>query len=144
MLKAEDVMVTLLDIEAIKEAIKKVLPLKEGDEYQIDNETLFDDNVIISPDCVYYFLCPRFEAGKIQNMWDVPVRTRRKAGAGYTLGLNVEFYFPISAEQMPTYFKGRATLKAYMGSRYDYNPRIIRNMRDFLDAVERGNEVTTK
>jgi len=135
MLKAENVMVTLLDIEAIKKAIEKLLPLKAGDEYQVDDEALFD-NVLINQDCIYYYMCPTLADGKIQNVWHVPVRTKKKVKGGYRLSLNVEFYYSITEQQLKKYSKKRVSLKEVMGSRYKYNPRIITNTRDFLTAVE--------
>lgn len=138
---AETVVVTLLDIEAIKTDVAKLLPLKEGDEYQIDTEALYDGNVLIDPDCCYYFMCPRLEGGKVQNVWDVPVRTKRaQPGGGYRLSMEVEFYFPILAVDLSKYFKDVVSLKTFMGSRYNYNPRITRNTREFLDAVNRQTQ----
>lgn len=136
MLNASEIVVTLLDIEAIKKELNKQLPPPAGTEYIIDTVALFDDNVLISPDAVYYYMCPRVHNGKVVNMWDVGVRNKQKTAQGANYSLIEAFYFTITPEQLPKYYKDVVNLKTFMGSRYDYNPRITKNTKEFLQAVE--------
>lgn len=141
MLRAEDVVVTLLDIEAIKAELNKQLPPPVDIEYIIDDVALYDENVLISPDAVYYFMCPRVNNGKIENMWDVWVRLKKKVHGGTSNSLMAEFYFTITPKMMPKFYKDVVNLKTFMGGRFNYNPRITRNTRDFLDAIHASNKM---
>lgn len=137
MIKATDVVVTVLDTDAIVKEIHKQLPAKVGTTYLVDSVAMYDKNVIIDHDCVYYFMCPRVHKGTIHQLWDVPVRIKVKEQQGHTVSALSEFYFTITPEAMPKYYKEVKSLKDFMGTRFDYNPRVKANMRGFLEAIEK-------
>lgn len=127
-------MVKPVDKEKILKKISTI-PKQENEEFVIDVGALVGCIVIVDENCIYSFLEPRFINGNPQMVYDVPVRIKTRIEDGWSFPVAISFYYPITLEELCEYLKPDISLKEYMGSRYDYNPRIKINMRDFLDDM---------
>lgn len=128
-------MVTTFDEEKVKQLIEKSVTKKKNQTFIISLGGLVGKNVITNDECCYSFLQNMFHNGKVQLVYEIPVRIKTKTKDGYTHSMIPNFYFPIGEDMLKDFVTGKQDLKTFMGSRYDYNPRIIKNMREFLKDI---------
>ena len=136
-----EIMVLPLNNEKILFALKAIIEQGENREFKIDTGALCNSAMVVDADCCYCFLENRVVLGKVQLVYDVPVRIVTIKEGGRSFPMSVSFYFPITLDDLQYYTDAQQTLKEFMGSRHDYNPRIKNNMREFLqDANETLNQ----
>lgn len=128
-----EIMVLPLNSEKILLLLKAIIKQEENQEFKIDTGALCNNAMVVDSDCCYNILEKRVVLGKIQDVYDVPVRVIKITETGRSYPMFVSFYLPITLEDLPLYTDAPISLKEFMGSRHDYNPRIKANMKDFLE-----------
>lgn len=96
-------------------------------------EAVYDDNVIIDHDSCYEIVPNKLFEGKVQPVWEYPIKIIEKKEGGYSIPIIPTFYFSISIEKLKELCDVDKSLKEFI--RFDYNPRITQNTREFLEAV---------
>lgn len=123
--------------------------LGQFDSYAIDCPSIFIDedmNTVINDESVYYFTSQMAisEAGspaKFKNYFELSVRIKiRKPnndGSFYCqYPSGPTFYFPIPMDMLLlAYCFPAISLRGFMGSRFNYNPRIEKNVKEFLKFI---------
>jgi len=127
-----------LNREKVLELISKSITLQEDEDINVYAfDALYDDNVIIDSDCCYGILNKVWLNNQIQYAFNVraEIRTISKTPEGLRRWTTKEtFLFPIGVTQeLNICFGNPVSLKDFMGSRYNYNPRIKTNMRNFIE-----------
>lgn len=117
-------------LQRIRAEVKMEDPLES---LHIRTSAIAAENIFVNKDCCYGFMEKRYQSGKIQFVYDVPVRVRKKTPDGEVCPMCPSFYFPIGIEELRNYYLATVSLKDYMGQRFDYNPRIKTNMNNFLN-----------
>lgn len=69
---------------------------------------------------------------------DIYKRTDAHDGENGTIGMMPELKTTMSLDDLLKYVKGEESIKDFMGNRYQYNSRIMSNMREFKNFVEHG------
>lgn len=147
-LTEDTLMVRPIDPNKVLAFIIPLLPKLPKDTTYTANACGYDamtmDNLIcVDSDCCYAFLSDNemFHEGKNQGIICVSIGTSKEyiqEGNGLKGWHNKSnaYNIPIGAEtQLPALLKEPVTLKEHMGRRYNYNPRIMKNMREFLNKM---------
>lgn len=106
---------------------------KENEEFIIDVGA-YIGGIEVDSECIYSLIPKKFFNGEIRETLMVPVRVKTKKEGGYSIPMTTEFYFDIDITTEGLLLP-EVSLKDFMGSRYNYNPRIRTNMREFLEDV---------
>lgn len=151
-LTADTAMVRPINEPKIQELLARYMAtgtLGQFDSYVIDCRAIFIDedmNTVVSQDCCYEFTYPMAisESGspaRFKNYFELPVRIKKSVPDG-TGGFNCKypsaptFYFPIPMDMLLLAYCWPATsLREFMGSRFNYNPRIEKNVKEFLKFI---------
>ena len=128
-----EIMVLPLNKEKILSDLKLMVRLNENQELKIDTGALCNNLMVVDSECCYQVMEKRLVLGKVQLVYDVPVRVIKITETGRSIPMTVSFYFPITLDDLQNYTETPISLKEFMGSRYNYNPRISANMKDFLE-----------
>jgi hypothetical protein len=122
-------------IELIKEDFKGVKFLKKNQEFTLHPGAVIGSNCEVDDDCCYYLAEKGFFNKKVQPIFsfNVGIKTTIKKGS-YTLQGNAFIYY-VPEELIKYILDKEVSLKEFMGSRYNYNPRIIKNMREFINDI---------
>jgi hypothetical protein len=97
---------------------------------------LDESNVLVNSDCVYNILEKQFFDNQIQHVALIEVREKKLTPEGWTYPLFTSYHFSIGLEKLKSDFGLPCTsLKEYMGSRYNYNPRVSKNMKDLIATI---------
>ena len=107
---------------------------QDNEEFIIQVGAMYE-NVEVDNDCRYRFLDNKFIDGKIQLVLTVGVCVKTKTLTGYSRGIVPQFYFDICLDTEGLLGE-EVSLKEFMGSRYNYNPRIRTNMREFIEDIK--------
>ncbi len=122
-------------IELIKEDFKGVKFLKRKQEFTVYPGALVGSNCEVDSDCCYYVAEKGFLNKKVQPIFSFTVGIKTNTGPGaYSLQSNAFVYY-VPQELIKHLLDKEVSLKEFMGSRYNYNPRIIKNMRDFINDI---------
>lgn len=127
--------VTPIDYEKLGKYLEEIYKPKPNEKYSTENCALVCENVMTDNECCYWFIEKKAHNGKIQFVYSAPVRVITTTDEGSFHPMTPSFYVDISTEELTPYMKDKVSLKEYMGRRYNYNPRIEKNMRDFLKEI---------
>jgi hypothetical protein len=130
-------MVNPIDEAKLFEFIEsKVKPsLQENEQITITIGALACDNCEVSQDCIYEVANKIWTGDKAVFMFHVPIRIKVLAEGGYSHSMFPSFYYPMSFEDLKPYTLPEVSLKEFMGSRFNYNPRITKNMNVFMKMI---------
>lgn len=128
-----EIMVLPLNKDKIILAIEAILPKEDNQRYDIPTGALCNTVMVVDMECCYCFLENRLVDGGISPVYDIPVRIITKTSSGSSIPMSPSFYMSVSiAKLIIDFTDAPISLKEFMGSRYSYNPRIERNMQEFL------------
>lgn len=100
-----------------------------------------DNNLVLTPDSVYSFTLPAClpAAGSpapVKNYYQLPVYVHTKTKTGTIHKIVPTFYYFIDADLLALgYCLKPVTLREFMGSRFNYNPRISKNTQELLKQI---------
>lgn len=123
--------------------------LKPGQYFVVRDEAMLvdeDNNLTLTPDCVYSFTMPAAysESGsktKVKNIYQLPVYINTKTENGTNISIMPSFYYFIDAELLAlAYCDKPVTLREFIGNRYNYNPRISKNMNELLKQINQDEQ----
>ena len=137
-----------ISVRPVKEkelkAIISALCTKENEEYAFYADALYitpETQISLSCDCCYSYMLDMYFNGKVQPVYQMPVKINTRTEGGWSMPSQPDFYYPISIEDMEKNFLDEpVSLKTYMGSRYNYNPRVTGNMRKLIEFINDRNE----
>lgn len=139
---SENTMVVPYNFTKIKNEISKLINVDPG-QIILDHGARYQKNVIVDAECCYWFIEKHLIDNKVQLVMNVPVRIKKPGDTpgSFHIPMMTEFYYPIKEDDMANYELEPITLREHMGQRYNYNPRITKNMREFLaDVVSQVKE----
>lgn len=129
-------MVLPLNTDKIIAAIEQLIGKPENTEYKISQDAICEDMAVLDNECCYGYLENRVFNGAVMPVYDIGVRIVTITPEGKSFPMSNSFYFTQSLSQLKELFcKEPVSLKEFMGQRYDYNPRIKANMRNFLEDI---------
>ena len=101
------------------------------------NKARQPEPVFVDQDCCYGFMNKHlYHNNKVQYTFFIPVFLDFKKPSGLMkMRTMPNFYIPLGAEDFQALKGEILTLREFMGSRYKYNPRVDKNMREFLNDV---------
>ena len=112
-----------------------ILPI-EDIEYKISYFGIsLDASLELDKECVYSLLVPRYIGGQIQKSVDIPIIICKTVERGHSTSMFPSFYFTMGMTELSSFFDKPVTLKQFMDTRYDYNPRIKTNMRQLIKYI---------
>jgi len=145
MLTAETLLVRPIDADKIAALITATLPaLPEGETYYVSPYVAIVpeyDNCILTPDCDYDFSVSKmYIDGAFQPVFTVSVNKRipfttEDKLPGYTEKHACLFNLGIHTQVIPSLLKQPVSLREFMGSQYNSNPCIKKNMKDCLSEI---------
>lgn len=127
--------VTPIDHEKLAKYLEEIYRPEPNQRYTTEYCALVCENVMTDNECCYWFIEKKAHNGKLQFVYSAPVRVITKTDEGESFPMTPSFYVDISTEDLKPYMKDKCTLREYMARRYNYNPRISANMRDFLKEI---------
>lgn len=146
MLTENEIMVLPLEALKLGLSLKKILP-----EFKDRNDIIVvvpsdaiilcpeqDGFLLINADCCYQESETAFFNSRIQEIFRVgcKIKSFEKIGNVTHVEPVLSFtYITGSVGLVNIYTQKAVTLKEYMGSRYNYNPRIIKNMKELLKLL---------
>jgi len=136
---ADTVMVSPINEEKALALVKLFVKEKRGQSFSTYSGALLDENVITDRECCYCFLDKHYMNGKIQIVYNIPIRIEKRTKKGRTIPLDPSFYFTIDSATFKTILDKEVSLREYMGSRFNYNPRIVANTSDFLKLLQEND-----
>ena len=131
---AETIMVRPLDRDVLLRVVEKLFKKEEGVILRTDNVALVDDNVITDNECCYEFLDKKLIGGAVVMVYTAPIYVDKKTKTGETYSSQPAFFVDFNETIFKDLFPKKKTLKEYMDSRYNYNPRIKKNTEEFIKA----------
>ncbi len=130
----ETLRVQLINHEKVLEILRKSILIKKNEILRTYTGAIVPvplNLIEVDKDCCYSFLNNKFIVQQgVKLCLSVPVFIDVKTETGRNISCSPMCYFDISYETLPVL--ETVSLKYFMGSRYNYNPRIIKNMRDFI------------
>lgn len=130
----ETLMVQPINKALILEILNGLATDKKDNEEFVIHVGAFYKGIEVNNECIYSFLNTKFVNGQKQMMLEVPVKIKTKTERGFSTPLFTEFYFDIAIDT-ENLLLPPVTLKEFMGGRYNYNPRIATNTREFIKEV---------
>ena len=109
--------------------------LQPNESIRIDVGAIACNNCEINQDCIYEIAHKIWKDGKPVFLFNIPVRIKTKTEGGTSHSMFPSFYFQMSLEEIDPFLLPEISLKEFMGSRFDYNPRINKNMKDFMKMI---------
>ena len=136
-MEAEELIVAPINVEALTNHILKLIPLKDKQEYIIENSAFLLNgekiiNVVTDNECCYEILEKKMHNGTIQYVYEIGCRIKTWKDGGYSFPMTVDFWFSISLDEIAKFLKPAESLKDFMIGRYEYNPRISSNTQNFI------------
>ena len=129
-LTAETLKVIPINKELLEQSVNSMMPKKDGTTYFLNEKIALvpDVNIATDNECIYEIL----EDDKIE----FEVFAKTKTDTGYQMSLIPDRFISCTLDELKNDFSlPELSLKEFMKGRYDYNPRIIGNTRDFLKDV---------
>lgn len=122
--------------EAIVALLNASMPCEAGTEYRVHDFGLIE-NVTLSNECIYSVNEQKVvDNNRIAFVFDAPVRIRTiDTNDCHPHSMFPDFYLPLTIETLESLAGQPVSLKDFMGSRYNYNPRIKTNMREFIKDI---------
>lgn len=120
---------------ALKDYLKKHIDLKENQDLTIDTEAIIFkeySKIHLNDECVYRIMERGInkESGKSESFITIGIRRQTKnADGSITFSVRFESYIHIFKSEWKQYnlLEKKISLKEFMGSRFNYNFRIIDN-----------------
>lgn len=131
----EKLMVRPIDKEKLEKYFTEIFPVKENQRCRTQLFALVAENVMTDNECCYWFLDKKLHKDKVQYVDNIPVGLITKTKDGESYSMTPAYYYDMSIEELEPYFLTEVSLKEFMKGRFNYNPRIVRNTKDFMDAV---------
>lgn len=143
----ENTMVKPLNHETLIIFLSKYFTLKEGEEFILDNDSLFFNTckvMLIDSECCSGYLEKEFNKSTKSIEWCLKIGIRRSkiSNDGTTsYPMSFECYFPIFQTDLieNNLLLSEVPLKDFMGRRYNYNPRIQQNTYRVLKAINKDS-----
>lgn len=141
---ATEIFVLTIDKERLIEKLieEYEYKLEKNQVLRISCDAILLDNdkkptpVFVDQDCCYGFMNKHlYHNNKIQYAYFIGVHIDEKNDHGITMKNIPEFFIPLAEENFEDLSKEVLTLHEYMGTRYNYNPRIAKNTREFLTDI---------
>lgn len=137
---AETIIVNPINKEKLNAFISKYLPLNEGEEFCFDTDSIFIHNkgcMLIDWECCAGYLDKNFnyKTEKIEPFVGIGIRRWTTYEGGRSLPMSHECYFNIFESDWDQILDKETTLKEFMESRFNYNPRIQRNTYEVESAI---------
>lgn len=139
---AQTLMVKPLNKKKLKKYLLKYFKLGNNQDFIIHSAALiFNDNakIILDIDCCHSFLEEGFikENNKIEFCFEfgIRIKTEKEGATSYQMVPSVFLQIFESEWQEYNLLDSEISLKEFMGSRYNYNPRIQRNTTLLLKSV---------
>lgn len=126
----------------LNDYVSKLVPNKENETYMFEYVGLLcekepdGENCITDNECCYFIANKKFINGELAITYECPVWVSVKTETGRTIGGSPVFYIDIPVIILKTMMEEPISLKEFMVGRYNYNPRIRRNMAEFIEAVK--------
>ncbi len=140
-LPEDKIIVKPIDSEKIIHLIKQILPNKKNQKYRIQNYAILkepvaaDENCLCNNECIYFLIDNKLHNGSVKLVYCVEVYINEKTKTGERYGMLPAFLFDIPLEEIKTMLLPECSLREYMQGRYNYNPRIIKNMKEFIQQI---------
>ncbi len=142
---AETLMIQPVDAEKVQKLITESLPpLPENETYHVSefNAFILAINCIVDKDCCWGYLDDKMHIDeKLQLIMTFHVDKRihyiqeENGLPGYNGKSNVCIFNVGVETQLPSLVKEPISLKDFLGTRGECNPRIVTNTRKFLDEI---------
>ncbi len=131
----EQLMVKPINKEKLEKYLTKTFPVKKNQRCRTELSALVCENVMTDNECCYWYLEKKFHDGKIQFVYTAPVGLVTKTKTGESFSLTPSFYHDMSLDELKPYIQKEVSLKEFMTGRFNYNPRITSNQRNFMKNV---------
>lgn len=128
-----------IDHQKLAKHIEGIYRPEVNQVYSTEYCALVFANVMTDNECCYWFVEKKAHNCVIQFVYSVPIRVITKTDEGTFHPMTPSFYIDMSIEDLKPFTKEEVTLREFMDRRYNYNPRIEKNMREFLKAINTNN-----
>lgn len=136
---SENLMVFPINRESIQNKILELNPNTPSNvKYELmGREAIVCDlNLIVDNECCYSILSKKLLNNNIEYTYSFPVHIKKETDTGYSISMFPSFEVEFTLTELLTgYILPQLSLKEFMASRYEYNPRIKHNTRDFLEFI---------
>ncbi len=133
----ETLMVRPIDHDKLIAHFTAFIKLKKNQVIRTSKDAITHDNVVVDNECCYsvldkFFTCYGFN---LDYAIQLPIFIDTKKKGGTSISFTPAFYINFHVKELKTFLKKPVTLKEFMIGRFNYNPIITANTREFMEFI---------
>ncbi len=138
---AEQLKVRPINREELYKHLATLMDIPENISYDTRAYAIVEDcNILTDTECVYNILENSIFDRKMQLAVEIPFHKITISPEGRSHGMFPEFHLQFGIEQIEKFLEEPVSLKEFMDSRFNYNPRIQKNTYNMLVEINENKD----